>query len=91
MDSQALDSKQHVICCTMPFIIKLGAWGHMVLFHQEKVLERKMVIIMISKEILEIKKQFTPENCAITRMCGCYVDHEKNRKYEVNRSFLSLP
>lgn len=46
---------------------------------------------MISKEILEIKKQFTPENCAITRMCGCYVDHEKNRKYEVNRSFLSLP
>ncbi len=46
---------------------------------------------MISKEILEIKKQFTPENCAITRMCGCYVDHEKNRKCEVNRSFLSLP
>lgn len=46
---------------------------------------------MINKEILEIKKQFTPENCAITRMCGCYVDHEKTRKYEVNRSFLSLP
>lgn len=46
---------------------------------------------MISKEILEIKKQFTPENCAITRMCGCYVDHEKNRKCEINRSFLSLP
>lgn len=46
---------------------------------------------MISKEILEIKKQFTPENYAITRMCGCYVDHEKNRKCEINRSFLSLP
>lgn len=46
---------------------------------------------MISKEILEIKKQFTPENCAITRMCGCYVDHEKNRKCEIIRSFLSLP
>lgn len=46
---------------------------------------------MISKEILEIKKQFTPESCAITRMCGCYVDHEKNRKCEINRSFLSLP
>lgn len=46
---------------------------------------------MINKEILEIKKQFTPENCAISRMRGCYVDHEKKRKYEVNRSFLSLP
>lgn len=46
---------------------------------------------MINKEILEIKKQFTMENCAIMRMCGCYVDYEKNRKYEVNRSFLSLP
>lgn len=45
---------------------------------------------MISKEILEIKKQFTPENCAITRLCGCYVDHEKNRKFEVNRSFLTM-
>lgn len=45
---------------------------------------------MISKEILEIKKQFVPENCTISRLCGCYVDYEKNRKYEVNRSFLSL-
>lgn len=45
---------------------------------------------MISKEIHEIKKQFVPENCTISRLCGCYVDHEKNRKYEVNRSFLSL-
>ncbi len=45
---------------------------------------------MISKEILEIKKQFEPEHCTISRLCGCYVDHEKNRKYEVNRSFLSL-
>ncbi|MBP3385203.1 MAG: DUF4317 family protein, partial [Firmicutes bacterium] len=45
---------------------------------------------MISKEILEIKKQFDPDRCTISRLCGCYVDHEKNRKYEVNRSFLSL-
>lgn len=47
--------------------------------------------VMISKEILEIKKQFTPENCSITRMRGCYVDHEKNRKWETGRSFLTLP
>lgn len=46
---------------------------------------------MNSKEVLEIKKQFTPENCAITRICGCYVDHEKVRKMEMARSFLTLP
>lgn len=45
---------------------------------------------MISREILEIKKQFTPENCTISRMCMCYVDHEKTRKYEDSRSFLTL-
>ena len=29
---------------------------------------------MNKKEINEIKKQFTPENCTISRICGCYVD-----------------
>ena len=29
---------------------------------------------------MEIRKQFTPENCTITRICGCYVDHEKEKK-----------
>lgn len=32
---------------------------------------------MNKKEVLEIRKQFTPANCAITRIAGCYVDHEK--------------
>ena len=45
---------------------------------------------MISREILEIKKQFTPENCTISRICMCYVDHEKTRKYEDSRSFLTM-
>ena len=35
---------------------------------------------MNKKEVLEIRKQFTPANCAITRIAGCYVDHEKNKK-----------
>ena len=35
---------------------------------------------MNKKEISEIKKQFTPNNCAITRICGCYADGEKNKK-----------
>ena len=46
---------------------------------------------MNKKEILEIRKQFTPANCAITRICGCYVDHEKTKKMESKEAFLSLP
>lgn len=46
---------------------------------------------MNKKEVLEIRKQFTPANCAITRICGCYVDHEKEKKMEAKEAFLSLP
>ena len=42
---------------------------------------------MNKKEVLEIRKQFTPENCAITRICGCYVDHEKEKKVELKKAF----
>ena len=46
---------------------------------------------MNKKEIAEIKKQFTQDKCAITRICGCYVDGEKNKKTEIKEAFLSLP
>ena len=46
---------------------------------------------MNKKEVLEIRKQFTPANCAITRIAGCYVDHEKNKKMESKSAFLALP
>ena len=46
---------------------------------------------MNKKEILETRKQFTPETSNITRICGCYVDAEKNKKAELRQSFLSLP
>lgn len=46
---------------------------------------------MNKKEVLEIRRQFSPENCAITRICGCYVDHEKEKKTELKEAFLSLP
>ena len=45
---------------------------------------------MNKKEISEIKKQFTPANCAITRIYGCYVDGEKNKKTKLKEAFLSL-
>ena len=43
---------------------------------------------MNKKEISEIKKQFSPNNCAITSICGCYVDGEKNKKTELKEAFL---
>lgn len=46
---------------------------------------------MNRKEILEIRRQFTPENCSITRICGCYVDYEKEKKAQISRTFLTLP
>lgn len=45
---------------------------------------------MNKKEISEIKKQFTPANCSITRIRGCYVDGEKNKKADIKEAFLSL-
>lgn len=46
---------------------------------------------MNKKDVLEIRKQFSPANCAITRICGCYVDHEKSKRMESAETFLSLP
>lgn len=45
---------------------------------------------MNKKEIAEIKKQFTPDRCAITRICGCYVNSEKEKQLEMKEAFLSL-
>lgn len=46
---------------------------------------------MIKQEVNELKRLYTPSNCSITRICGCYVDGEKNRKTEFKEAFLSLP
>ena len=46
---------------------------------------------MTKQDISEIKKLLTPRNCSITRICGCYVDGEKNKKTELKQAFLALP
>ncbi len=46
---------------------------------------------MNKKEIAEIKKQLTPDRCAISRICGCYVDGEKNIITSFRDTFLALP
>ena len=38
-------------------------------------IERRKETYMNKKEVLEIRKQFSPKNCAITKICGCYVDY----------------
>ncbi len=46
---------------------------------------------MIKQEITELKKLLTQNNCSVTRICGCYVDGEKNKKAEFRQPFLALP
>lgn len=46
---------------------------------------------MTKQEISEIKKLLTPRKCSITRICGCYVDGEKNKKADFKQAFLALP
>lgn len=46
---------------------------------------------MIKAELTEIKKLYTPKKCSITKMAGCYVDGEKNKKAVFSKSFLMLP
>ena len=46
---------------------------------------------MTRKEINEIKSQFNIEDYGILRLCGCYVDGEKNKVTTFNETFLNLP
>ena len=46
---------------------------------------------MIKKEINEIKGLSKLEECSIARICGCYVDGEKNKITKINQRFLNLP
>lgn len=46
---------------------------------------------MNKKEIAEIKRQFDADRCSITKICGCYVNHDKQIKTELEQAFLALP
>ena len=46
---------------------------------------------MHKKEVLELRKQYKPEECSITRICGCYVDGNKEIIAQSKDAFLSLP
>lgn len=45
---------------------------------------------MNKKDIMEIKRRFKKDGCTFTRMCGCYVDAEKNKIVNFGQTFLNL-
>lgn len=45
---------------------------------------------MNKKEVSELKKRFTKNNCTFTKMRGCYVDADKNRIVDIDETFLNL-
>jgi hypothetical protein len=46
---------------------------------------------MLKSEVLEIKKQFAKDSNVITKICGCYVDSEKEIKLVSKEAFYLLP
>lgn len=45
---------------------------------------------MKRKDILELKKRLKKDHCTFTKMCGCYVNGEKNIILNFRESFLNL-
>lgn len=45
---------------------------------------------MRKKDILELKKRFKKDHCTFTKMCGCYVNCEKNILLKFRETFLNL-
>ena len=43
-----------------------------------------------NKDILELKKRFKKDHCTFTKMCGCYVNGEKNILLKFRETFLNL-
>lgn len=45
---------------------------------------------MNKKDILELKRRFKKDACTFTRMCGCYVDADRNKITKIGETFLNL-
>lgn len=50
-----------------------------------------MVTQMTKKDILELKRRFTKNECTFTKMCGCYVNAHKEIVVTFDETFLNLP
>ncbi len=45
---------------------------------------------MNKKEVLELKKRFKKEDATFTRLCGCYIDANRNKVCQFGSKFLTL-
>ena len=45
---------------------------------------------MNKKDILELKRRLSKTDCTITKMCGCYVDANRNKVVKISETFLNL-
>lgn len=45
---------------------------------------------MNKKDILELKRRMKKDACTFTRMCGCYVDADRNKVTTIGETFLNL-
>jgi len=46
---------------------------------------------MNKKDILELKRRFKKNECTFTKLCGCYVNAEKETLLEFRETFLNIP
>ena len=45
---------------------------------------------MTKKDVLELKRRFKKNECTLTKLCGCYVDGQKNIVTKLEETFLNL-
>ena len=46
---------------------------------------------MTKKDVLEIRHQFAPSTCSISKICGCYVDGDNKKVATIKEQFLTMP
>ena len=45
---------------------------------------------MVQKEVLELKRRFKKDRATFPRVCGVYVDSNKQKQAAMNKQFLNL-
>ena len=45
---------------------------------------------MDKKSINELRRRLKKDQCSFTKMCGCYIDDQKNKVTHFNENFLNL-
>ena len=75
-----------------PYLIKNihGKFGLAIFFHVPTKTHEMRGRFMNKKEILELKRRLKKDECTFTRMCGCYVDGQKNIVLNIKETFLNL-